>query len=82
MAEKDPSEASNKKLAESRMIRVGALLGAIAHVDNWMPCARCGCGAIAHGYDEPYQRCLCGKCQGYRTRRDIQSGAQDGSYRL
>lgn len=68
MPEKDPSEASNKKLPASPKTTVRAVLGITGRIDEWMSCRICGCGANAHGYDEPSQRCLCGKCTGYRTR--------------
>jgi hypothetical protein len=54
---------------EAQAARLGNVLGGITgRIDEWMSCRRCGCGALAHGYDEPSQRCLCGKCAGYRTR--------------
>lgn len=68
MAEKDPSEASNAKLAGNQRTVVRQVLGVSGKIDEWMSCKRCGCGALAHGYNEPSQRCLCGKCPGYRCR--------------
>lgn len=66
MAGKDPSEASNKKLPESPNTIVRRILGIGGRIEDWAPCRLCGCGALAHGYDEPLQRCLCGRCPGYR----------------
>ena len=68
MAETAPSEASNVKMAGSPSTIVRRVLGITARIEDWMPCDRCKCGALAHGYDEPSQRCLCGKCPGYRHR--------------
>lgn len=54
---------------DTKWTRAGDLLGRmISDIDNWMPCDSCGCGALAHGYDEPAQRCLCGRCAGYKHR--------------
>ena len=55
MAEKVSSEASNKQLTGSPNTTVRAVLGIRGHLDEWMSCARCGCGALAHGYNEPSQ---------------------------
>lgn len=68
MAEREPSEASNVKLAENQRTVIARVLGIDGHIDAWMSCARCGCGALAHGYDDPAQRCICGECAGYRRR--------------
>lgn len=68
MAERQPSEASERKLAASPAATLRGVLGIDGHLDAWMSCARCGCGALAHGYDDPAQRCICGECAGYRRR--------------
>lgn len=68
MAEEEPSEASNVKMAANPTVTVRAVLGVEGKIDDWMPCDRCNCGALAHGYDEPSERCLCGRCAGYRHR--------------
>ena len=69
MAERYPSEANNVQLAASPTTTVRAVLGIRGAIEDWMPCDRCGCGALAHGYDEPAQRCLCGRCTGYRAAK-------------
>lgn len=68
MAGRAPSEASERKPAARKMQAIGELLAARGYLDEWMSCKRCGCGALAHGFDEPSQRCICGKCSGYRCR--------------
>ena len=79
MAERDPSVASNMQLAAKPTTTVRAVLGISGRIDEWMSCRRCGCGAVAHGYDEPSQRCLCGKCTGYRTRLASSNRRPDAS---
>lgn len=63
----------------SRFYKVADIVTAKAAIENWMPCDTCGCGAIAHGYDEPLQRCLCGKCPRYRRRIRGQNPLPDAS---
>jgi hypothetical protein len=66
MAEIAASNASSMKPAGSPSLTVRAVLGVEGSIDNLWPCGRCGCGAVAHAYDDPGQRCLCGRCAGYR----------------
>lgn len=68
MAEKESSVANNMQLAGSPNTTVRAVLGIRGNLDEWMSCKRCGCGALAHGFEEPSQRCICGDCSGYRCR--------------
>lgn len=79
MAGKGPSVASNKQLPGSPKTTVRAVLGITGRLDEWMSCRLCGCGALAHGYNEPSQRCICGKCTGYRTRLASRNERSDGS---
>jgi hypothetical protein len=76
MAEEESSVANNVKMAASP-VRLSVALARFlkaGELEGWMPCDRCGHGALAHGFDEPIQRCLYGDCGGYRRGRAIEIG--------
>lgn len=82
MAGEEPSEASKVRLSGRTTVTVREVLGIKGNIEDWMPCVRCGCGALAHGYDEPKQRCLCGRCAGYSLRSGGAPGNSDTPERL